>query len=117
MQEEHVIVVDDDDAVRDSMRAMLEPEGFNVHCYAQAARVLEEPIRLHSCLVTDIRMPGMSGLELQEEVVRRKISLPVIIITGHADIAMAVRAMKAGAVEFIEKPVEGEILVEAIKHA
>src|SRR5579859_7194502 len=117
MQEGHVIVVDDDDAVRDSMRAMLELEGLTVQCHALAACVLEEPIRPDSCLVTDIRMPGMSGLELQEELVRRKITLPVIIITGHADVPMAVRAMQAGALEFIEKPVEGPVLIAAIQSA
>ena len=117
MTEKRVFVVDDDEAVRHSMRAMLELEGFTVQCYASAKPVLDEPVRSNSCLVTDIRMPGMSGLELQEELVRRKISLPVIVITGHGDVPLAVRAMKAGAVEFIEKPVEGPVLIAAIESA
>ena len=117
MERQQVIIVDDDDAVRDSMRAMLEAEGFTVRCYVTADRVLEEPIPTHACLVTDVRMPGMSGLELQEELNRRKINLPVIMMTGHADVPLAVRAMKAGAVEFIEKPVATEILIAAIQSA
>lgn len=117
MERQRVIIVDDDEAVRDSMRTMLEAEGFTVRCYATADRVLEEPIPTHACLVTDVRMPGMSGLELQEELNRRKLNLPVIVMTGHADVPLAVKAMKAGAVEFIEKPVMGEILVTAIRSA
>jgi len=117
MERQRVIIVDDDEAVRDSMRAMLEAEGFTVQCYAAASCLLEEAVPSHACLVTDVRMPGMSGLELQEELNRRKLNLPVIMITGHADVPLAVRAMKAGAVEFIEKPVAGEILVAAIKAA
>ena len=117
MERQGVIIVDDDEAVRDSMRTMLEAEGFTVRCYATADRVLEEPVPFHACLVTDVRMPGMSGLELQEELNRRKLNLPVIMITGHADVPLAVKAMKSGAVEFIEKPVAGEVLVAAIKSA
>ena len=117
MERQQVIIVDDDDAIRDSMRAMLEAEGFAVRCYVSADQVLEESIPVPACLVTDVRMPGMSGLELQEELSRRKINLPVIMITGHADVPLAVRAMKAGAVEFIEKPVAAEILVAAIQSA
>jgi two-component system response regulator FixJ len=117
MERQRVIIVDDDEAVRDSMRAMLEADGFTVRCHATADGLLEEPVPSHACLVTDIRMPGMSGLELLEELHRRRINLPVIMVTGHADVPLAVRAMKAGALEFIEKPVAEGVLVAAIKSA
>ncbi len=101
-----VYVVDDDEAVRDSMRWLLEANGFEVSTFASAeeflARLPEpEPI---GCLLLDVRMPGMSGLELHEELVRRGSALPLIFVTGHGDVPMAVSRMKKGAHDFLEKP-------------
>ena len=101
-----VYVVDDDEAVRDSMRWLLEANGFQVSSFASAEEFLArlpdpEPI---ACLLLDVRMPGMSGLELHEELVRRGSALPLIFITGHGDVPMAVSRMKKGAHDFLEKP-------------
>ncbi|MEB2336610.1 MAG: response regulator transcription factor [Burkholderiales bacterium] len=101
-----VYVVDDDEAVRDSMRWLLEANGFRVSSFASAEEFLArlpdpEPI---ACLLLDVRMPGMSGLELHEELVRRGSTLPLIFITGHGDVPMAVSRMKKGAHDFLEKP-------------
>jgi len=115
--DQHVFVVDDDIDVRDSMRALLEASGLKVFCYASAKAFLKDEGVKHGCLIADIRMPDMSGLELQEEVVRREIGLPVIIITGHGDVPLAVRAMKAGAIDFIEKPFDDERLLSSIAGA
>jgi two-component system response regulator FixJ len=114
---QHIIVVDDDADVRDSMRVLLEANGFQVQCYASAHRLLEEPLPPHACLVTDVCMPDMTGLELLEELTRRQASLPVVVITGHGDVPLAVRAMKAGAVDFIEKPVDANLLIGSIHRA
>ncbi|ABS63655.1 response regulator receiver protein [Parvibaculum lavamentivorans DS-1] len=116
--DETVFVVDDDAAVRDSVSALLESASFRVENFDSAAsflasRATERP----GCLVVDIRMPDMDGLELQEEMVRRQIALPVIVMTGHADVPLAVRAMKAGAVDFIEKPFNDELLLDSVARA
>jgi FixJ family two-component response regulator len=105
ISEETVFVVDDDEAVRDSMRWLLEGNGYRVVTFASAEAFLEmvEP-HAGGCLIADIRMPGMSGLELQEVLVRRGSNLPLILITGHGDVPMAVESMKKGAFDFIEKP-------------
>src|ERR1700692_645917 len=100
-----VFIVDDDEAFRDSLRWLLESAGYNVATYAAAKSFLaESDPHQPGCLVLDIRMPGMSGLELQDELRRRAIMLPIIFVTGHGDVPMAVSAVKKGAVEFIEKP-------------
>ena len=124
MTPDAVFIVDDDEAMRDSLRWLLEPLGFDVHCFASAAEFLAaaflaalRPPGQVACLVTDVRMPGMSGLELHEAVQRQGLALPVIIITGHGDVPMAVRAMRAGAVDFIEKPLNNQILIERINEA
>ncbi|MCO5101644.1 MAG: response regulator transcription factor [Burkholderiaceae bacterium] len=101
-----VYVVDDDEAVRDSTRWLLEANGFAVATFASADEFLSqlpdpEPI---ACLLLDVRMPGMSGLELHEELVRRGSTLPLIFVTGHGDVPMAVSRMKKGAYDFLEKP-------------
>ncbi len=100
-----VYVVDDDEAVRDSLRWLLEANRYQVSCYARAEDFLThyEPSRT-ACLILDVRMPGMSGLELQEQLVARGVNLPILFITGHGDVPMAVTTMKKGAVDFIEKP-------------
>jgi two-component system response regulator FixJ len=112
-----IYVVDDDADVRDSLRILLESAGFAVRDYGMAKHFLADGPFGGACLVADIRMPEMDGLELQEELVRRKISLPVIVITGHGDVPLAVRAMKAGAIDFIEKPFDDENLLTSIRRA
>lgn len=100
-----IYVVDDDDAVRDSLRLLLETQNHNVQTFASGEEFLAhyDP-ELVGLLITDVRMPGMSGLQLQEQLIERKATLPIIFITGHGDVNMAVSTMKKGAVDFIEKP-------------
>lgn len=113
-----IFIVDDDADVRDSLRALLESAKYDVEDYDSAASFLSvvAPGR-GACLVADIRMPDMDGLALQEELGRRKIGLPVIIVTGHGDVPLAVRAMKAGAIDFIEKPYDDEQLLASVDRA
>lgn len=117
-EEAVIYVVDDDDAIRDSLRFLLKSVGLQSETYASAAEFLEsfDPAR-HGCLIADIRMPGMSGLELQEELNRRHVEIPIIIITGHGDVPMAVNAMKAGATDFIQKPFRDQDLIDRIHKA
>jgi FixJ family two-component response regulator len=113
-----VFVVDDDQAMRNSLKWLIETVGMSVETYASADEFIEKysPER-PGCLLLDVRMPGMSGLELQEYLAEQKIKIPVIMITGHGDVPMSVRAMKAGAVDFIEKPFNDELLLESIRSA
>lgn len=113
-----VFVVDDDQSVRDSLRWLLESAAIAVETFSSAQKFLDAYDRQRAgCLLLDVRMPGMSGLELQERLSREELSLPVIIITGHADVQMAVRAMKFGAVDFVEKPFNDQVLLECVQHA
>ena len=113
-----VAVIDDDDAVRDSLGALLEAEGYNVDTYASGPAFLEAlPDALPACALVDVRMPEMDGLELQRRLADAAPALPVIIITGHGDIAMAVRAIKAGAVDFVEKPFPDRAILDGIAQA
>ncbi len=113
-----VHILDDDEAVRDSMSALLDSYGFEQNIYASAIRFLGEVTPgFAGCLLLDIRMPEMDGLEVLQSLVSKGITLPVIIITGHGDLPMAVKAMKFGAVDFIEKPFEEDILVESVRRA
>jgi len=115
---EPILIVDDDADVRDSLRALLESAGFDVRDFDSAKAVLADgDLARGACLIADIRMPDMDGLALQEELVNRKVGLPVIIVTGHGDVPLAVRAMRAGAVDFIEKPFDDELLLQSIKQA
>lgn len=100
-----VYVVDDDEAVRDSLQWLLEASSYRVETYDSAEAFLAgfDPNAI-ACLILDVRMPGMSGLELQDELLARKLALPIIFITGHGDVPMAVSTMKKGAADFIEKP-------------
>jgi two-component system response regulator TtrR len=100
-----VYVVDDDEAVRDSLRWLLEANRYQVACFATAEEFLAsyDQSRL-ACLILDVRMPGMSGLELQEQLIARHANLPILFISGHGDVPMAVTTMKKGAADFIEKP-------------
>jgi FixJ family two-component response regulator len=105
-----VYVVDDDEAVRDSLQFLLEP-AYRVECHASAEAFLTRYDQGGiACLILDVRMPGMSGLQLQDELLHRGINLPIIFITGHGDVPMAVSTMKKGAVDFIEKPFDQETL-------
>ena len=113
-----IFVIDDDPSVRDSMELMLRSVGFDVKTFASAqdfltANLPEGP----GCIILDVRMPGMSGLDLQEKLVSAKTPLPVIFITGHGTVPMSVRAMKAGAVDFLQKPFEEQDLLDAIHRA
>ena len=111
-----VYVVDDDEPIRDSLRMLLGSAGLPVETFASAQQFLAAYTPpAPGCLLVDVRMPGMSGLELQELLAARKIALPVIVITGHGHVAMAVRAMKAGAADFVEKPFDDELLLECIR--
>ena len=113
-----VFVVDDDQAMRSSLKWLIESVGMSVETYDSADAFIRNyyPGRA-GCLLLDVRMPGMSGLELQEHFLEHQIKIPIIIITGHGDVPMAVRAMKAGAVDFIEKPFNDELLLESIRNA
>ncbi len=110
-----VYIVDDDEAVRDSLRWLLEANGYQVVVFDSAEKFLEgyNP-NVISVLIADVRMPGMSGLELQETLVARKATIPVVFITGHGDVPMAVSTMKKGAVDFLEKPFNEADLREII---
>jgi RNA polymerase sigma factor (sigma-70 family) len=100
-----VFIVDDDEAVRDSLRWLLEANGYRVRCYDSGERFLAElDASMVGVIVLDVRMPGMSGLELQERLIARRSTLPIIFVTGHGDVPMAVSTMKKGAVDFLEKP-------------
>lgn len=100
-----VYIVDDDEAVRDSLRWLLEANGYRVRAYASAEAFLSEyDEQQPGVLIVDVRMPGMSGLELQEQLITRKSSMPIVFITGHGDVPMAVTTMKKGAIDFLEKP-------------
>ncbi|MFM1881325.1 MAG: hypothetical protein RLZZ344_1559 [Pseudomonadota bacterium] len=104
---EMVYVVDDDEAVRDSLRWLLEGNGFRVSCFDSAERFISNLPMVQShraCLILDVRMPGMTGTELHEELIERGITMPLIFITGHGSVPMAVDSMKKGAVDFLEKP-------------
>jgi two-component system response regulator FixJ len=115
--ETFILVVDDDNAVRESTCALLKSAGLKVKDYASAKALLADHPQTGSCLIADIRMPEMDGLELQEEVVRRGIDLAIIIMTGHGDVPLAVRAMKAGALDFIEKPFDDETMLSSVRRA
>ena len=115
--EQTIFVVDDDAAIRDSLRMMLETAGFAVRDFASAQSFLVDSGLQGGCLVVDIRMPGMGGLELQEELVRRKANIPVIVMTGHADVPLAVRAMRAGAIDFVEKPFDQDRMLQSVSDA
>ncbi len=113
-----VHVVDDEEPVRKSLAFLLTMSGFTVRVHESATHFLDAaPTVVKACLVTDLRMPDMSGVDLLERLGTMGANIPAIVITGHGDVPMAVAAMKAGAVDFIEKPFEDEVLIEAIKRA
>jgi len=113
-----VHVIDDDEALRDSLAFLLRTARLDVLSYPSAAAFLEAlPDANLSCVITDVRMPGMSGIDLLRRLRERKISVPVIVITGHGDIPLAVEAMKMGEVDFLEKPFDDEVLIASVKAA
>lgn len=113
-----VHLVDDDEAIRRSVGFALKTSGFQVRSYENGVEILKSAPDLEpGCILLDIRMPGMDGLEVQEALKAKGVTLPVIIMTGHGDVNLAVRAMKAGALDFIEKPFEKAVLLGAVEHA
>jgi FixJ family two-component response regulator len=111
-----VYVVDDDAAIRDALRSLLASMGMRVEVFGSAAEFLKSNLAdAPSCLVLDVRLPGVSGLDFQAELTRANIQVPIIFITGHGDIPMTVRAMKAGAVEFLTKPIRDQDLLDAVQ--
>lgn len=113
-----VFVVDDDPSVRSSLKFLISTVGLRVETFDSAETALQElPADAPSCLVLDVRLRGLSGLDLQHELAARKCQIPIVFITGHGDIPMTVRAMKAGAVEFLTKPFRDQDLLDAIQIA
>jgi len=109
-----IYVVDDDEAVRDSLSLLLEARGHTVRSFASAREFLTAAPSLRpGCLIADIRMPEMDGLELQQRLIERALRFPLIVITGHGDVPLAVRTMKAGAIDFIEKPFAAETILSS----
>jgi len=113
-----VFIVDDDPGIRDSLPVLMETAGLKAECFASAEAFLDAcgPER-EGCLLLDVRMPGLSGPQLQAELARRNIALPVIFLTGYADLATGVDAMKQGAMDFLTKPVNGALLLQRVQAA
>ncbi len=113
-----VFVVDDDQAVRDSLQWLIQSVGLRVETFSDALTFLDQadPSR-PGCVVLDVRLPGISGLEVQEQLAERGLDWPIIVITGHGDVPMAVRAMKSGALDFIEKPFSDQVLLDQVQRA
>jgi DNA-binding response OmpR family regulator len=113
-----VVIIDDDDGVREALTDLLNSFGFSVEAYPEVQSLLSNPNRrCPKCMVLDILMPGQNGLDFQADLKRRNERTPIIFISGHADVPMSVRAMKAGAIEFLTKPVRHEDLLTAIRSA
>lgn len=113
-----VYIVDDDQAVRDSLKMLIKRLGLRIESYASAESFLSElRPEIPGCIVLDMRMEGMSGIDLQEALIKKSIDLPIIFITGYGDVPMAVRATRQGAIDFIEKPFEHKVLLERIQEA
>ncbi|MDZ4139446.1 MAG: response regulator transcription factor [Erythrobacter sp.] len=110
-----IYLVDDDEAIRKSAGFMLRTSGFTVHAYGSGSEFLKTASTLETgCVLLDVRMPGLDGLQVQAALRARGIAMPVVVLTGHGDVAIAVQAMKAGAIDFIEKPFEKAVLLDAI---
>jgi two-component system response regulator FixJ len=113
-----VHIVDDDQAVCQSMKFLVESVGLDACCYSSASVFFEHYRDLRAgCLILDLRMPGISGLEALELIIEKQINEPVIVVTGHGDVPAAVRALKLGAIDFIEKPCNDNLLIQKINHA
>ena len=115
---EMVFVIDDDESIREALKSLIRSVGLKVETFASAHEFLQSRRPdVPACLILDVRMPGLSGLDLQRDLAEANIHLPIIFITGHGDIPMSVRAMKAGAVEFLTKPFRDQDLLDAIQQA
>ncbi len=113
-----VFIVDDDSSVREAVDSLIRSVGFRVQSFGSAKEFLQnKPPNTPGCLVLDVRLPGLSGLDLQREMAQANIHIPIIFVTGHGDIPMTVQAMKAGAVEFLTKPFRDQELLDAIHQA
>jgi two-component system response regulator FixJ len=118
MRDEDVIhIVDDDESLRRALHRLLRSAGYNAITYATAAAVIDAAPRLSGCLLLDLRMPDMDGLEVQARLAALGVRLPTIVVTGHGDVPTAVQAMKAGALDFLEKPIDEYQLLTAIEAA
>ena len=116
--EQIVFVIDDDESMREALKSLIRSVGLSVETFASAHKFLQSPRPdIPACLILDVRMPGLSGLDLQRDLTEANIHIPIIFITGHGDIPMSVRAMKAGAVEFLTKPFRDQDLLDAIQQA
>lgn len=115
---EMVFVIDDDESIREALQSLIRSVGLNVATFSSAHEFLQSRRPdVPACLILDVRMPGLSGLDLQRDLAEANIHIPIIFITGHGDIPMSVRAMKAGAVEFLTKPFRDQDLLDAIQQA
>jgi FixJ family two-component response regulator len=113
-----VYVIDDDASLREALNSLIRSAGFQVQEFSSATEFLHSNLsNAHGCLVLDVRLPGLSGLDLQRELARADIQIPIIFITGYGDIPMSVRAMKAGALEFLTKPFREQELLDAVQQA
>ena len=113
-----VHIIDDDDALRESLAFLLRTARIEVATHSSAAAFLEKiPDAKLNCVITDVRMPGISGIDLLKRLREMKIDVPVIVITGHGDVPLAVEAMKVGAIDFLEKPFDDEVLLASVKTA
>lgn len=113
-----VVVIDDERDIRDALAGLVRSVGLQVALFSSPKEFLENPMKVDlGCLVLDVRLPGRSGLDLYDDLVKANAQLPVVFISGHADVAMSVRAMKAGAVEFLTKPIRPQDLLDAIQLA
>lgn len=113
-----VFVVDDDISVRESLSALLQKSGWSVETFVSAQEFLAKPpVFVPNCLVLDVALPGLNGLDLQKRIAVERPGMPIIFITGHGDIPMTVQAMKAGAVEFLTKPFKSEVLLQSVRNA
>jgi len=113
-----IYVVDDDQSVREALGGLFRSVGYRVQLFGSTAEFMKvQPVNTSRCLVLDVRLPGVSGLELQNHLNREEIHIPVIFMTGHGDIPMSVRAMKAGAIDFLSKPFRDQDMLDAVAHA
>jgi FixJ family two-component response regulator len=111
-----VVVIDDDESVRDALSNLFRSVGLQVKAYASAAEFLQSKLPdVPSCMVLDVRLPGLSGLDFQAELAKANVQIPIVFMTGHGDIPMTVRAMKAGAVEFLQKPFRDQDMLDAVQ--
>src|SRR5713226_7783221 len=117
-EEPIIFVVDDDEPVREALRSLLRSVGIRVEMFGSAAELLQEKLPdVASCLVLDVRLPGLSGLDFQAELAKANIRIPIIFMTGHGDIPMSVKAMKAGAIDFLTKPFREQDILDAVIRA